>query len=167
MRLLRPNPGEIADRQTILELKIKYGGGKQEPTITSDEITEVGVDGSKRMNSRTILKDPSPINIQPFIDENETLQLYLEKAWFPDISAESGKQYDQLYEELAELNHQVWKLTDQAHTLREAPDRMQAAALERAAEVLFAITDLNDKRAEIVKKINALFAVSVQEKIFS
>ena len=162
MRLLRPNPGECADRQTILELKVKYGMGVGD-TKTSAEVmkTQVGV------LARTTVETPVGVNVQPFIDENEQIQQYLEKNWFPDLKPELGSEFDRLYEELQELNHQVWKLTDQSHILKEAPDRMQAQADRRAADVLFQITDLNDKRAELVRKINELFSVRVQEKIFA
>jgi hypothetical protein len=164
MRLISPTPGECADRQTILELKVKYGGGKQEPILKSDELVE---DSDTRATGRTVLRDASKVNIQPFIDENEQIQRYLEKAWFPSVGAEQGDEYDGLYEQLAELNEQLWKLIDQAHILRDAPDKMQEQANQRAAEVLFAQTDLNDKRAELVRKINGLFEVRVQEKIFA
>lgn len=162
MRLLKPNPGECADRQTILELKIKYGMGVGDTKTTAEVVkTQVG------MLSRTTVETPVGVNVQPFIDENEQIQQYLEKNWFPDLKEHQGPEFDRIYEELQELNHQVWKLTDQSHTLKEAPDRMQEQANRRAAEVLFQITELNDKRAELVRKINELWSVRVQEKIFA
>lgn len=136
MRLMKPAPGEIADRQTILNLKAKFGEAKG-------------------------------INIQPFLDEHELCQQYLERNWFPEINVNDAKDYDRLFAELEELNTQVWQLTDQSHTLMEAPDRHQALANQRAAEVLFAITEMNDRRASIVYQINGLFQVKVQEKIFA
>jgi|SRR5580765_4185846 len=164
MRLIQPNPGECVDRQTILELKIKYGGGRPDRATVSDEVVELT---PEKGVTRTIMKDPSPVNVQPFIDENEQIQQYLERGWFTDIGPETGKKYDALYEELGELNHQIWKLMDQAKTLRDAPDRAQQTANARAAEVLYAIVDSNEKRAVMVSKINALFSVQVQEKIFT
>jgi NAD-dependent DNA ligase len=137
MRLMKPAPGEIADRQTILNLKAKFGEAKG-------------------------------INVQPFIDENELCQQYLERNWFPDLRTQVEiDEYDKLFAELEELNTQVWQLTDQSHTLMEAPDRHQALANQRAAEVLFSITEMNDRRASIVYQINGLFALKVQEKIFA
>lgn len=167
MRLLKPTPGECVDRQTILQLKIKYGGGvPEEQYETNDgkaqETKEVVSDVA-----RWILKNPSPINIEPFVAENEMIQRYLEKFYIPDLTVDKGETYDNLFEELAEVNHQIWKLTDQQHILRDAPDRMQAQAKDRAAEVLFAICDLNDKRAELVSKINQLFSINVREKLFA
>ena len=136
MRLMKPAPGEVVDRQTILKLKAQFGEQKG-------------------------------INVQPFIDENELCQQYLEKNWLPDLASKDGDEYDKLMAELEEINLQVWQLTDQSHTLMEAPNRHQALANQRAAEVLFMITELNDKRASIVYKINGLFAIQVQEKIFA
>jgi hypothetical protein len=165
MRILKPNPGECADRQGILELKIKAAGGVrgeiEEDVDTKEDATDEVVYGTNRW----ILKDPSPINIQPFLDESELIQRYLEKEWFCDIPQDRGEAYDKLYEELAEVNTQIWQLIDQGRTLRDAPDRMQATALQRAAEVLFAQADLNDKRADLVSRINKLFNLSVVEKI--
>lgn len=136
MRLIRPNPGELADRQTIVQLKAKFGAEKK-------------------------------LNIQPFLDENEVCQRYLEKNWFPDILRGKEDTFNALFEQLAEVNLQIWKLTDQQHILRDAPDRLMPQAAKRAAECLFDIADLNDKRADLVCSINALFRVNVQEKIYA
>lgn len=162
MRLLKPSPGECADRQTILWLKIQYGSGGQEASTRIDMKREEG-------KARVVIENPSPINIQPFLEENEFIQRHLEANWFPDIANDPEKQrkWDSVVEELAELNHQIWKLTDQSHVLKDAPDRMQAQANARAAEVLFAITDLNDKRANLVRDLNELFEIRTVEKIFA
>lgn len=167
MRLLRPTPGECADRQTILELKIKYGGGKSEETSTQEDTKEEATENVAYGVQRWILKDPSRINIQPFLDESELIQQHLEMVWFTALKPEAGADFDKLYEELAEVNQQLWTLTDQQRTLRDAPDRMQDVAMKRAAEVLFSIADLNDKRAELVYKINEIFSVRVVEKVFA
>jgi hypothetical protein len=167
MRLLKPTPGECADRQTILELKIKAGGGRREETAEDVDTKEEADTQAVYGVNRWILKDPSHINIQPFLDESEMLQQYLEANWFPALEDSKGSDFDKLYEQLADVNQQLWTLTDQQHTLRDAPDRMQDLALKRAAEVLFTIADLNDKRAELVYKMNELFSIKVQEKIFA
>lgn len=166
-RMIRPSPGEAADRQTILELKIKAGGGK--PEETEEEVDDKGEQTDKVVyeTNRWILKDPSQINIQPFLDESEEIQQYLEKVWFPGLPPDKGSQYDQLYDELAEVNTQLWRLTDEQHVLRDAPDRMKDTTTKRAAEVLYSIADFNDKRAELVGKINSLFSIIGVEKIFA
>lgn len=162
MRLLKPSPGECADRQTILNLKIKYGSGGQDTGVNLDKtVTETAV------ATRQKLDNPSPVNIQPFIDENEALQRYLESNWFPDIQANKGVKYDTLLDELGELNHMLWKIMDQATVLKDAPDRAQAQANVRAAELLFLIIELNAKRARLVSEINELWEVRHQEKIYA
>ena len=160
MRLLSPNPGECADRQTILELKIRYGS-LAEPVHSTNTIA-----AKDRVVTRTTVENISWVNVQPFIDENEIIQQYLEKHWFPDAPAVE-KDFNCLFEELGKINEEVWKLTDLAHTLTEAPDRMQITATLRAAETLFSITELNDKRARVVSRINSLFDIKYQEKIFA
>ena len=167
MRILQPNPGECADRQGILELKIKAAGGIrgeiEEDVDTKEEATDDVVYGTNRW----ILKDPSPINIQPFLDESELIQKYLEKQWLWNLPQDKGAEYDKLYEELVEVNTELWQLIDRQRTLRDASDRMQTTSLQRAAEVLFTQADLNDKRAVLVSRINALFGLAVVEKIFA
>lgn len=163
MRLLHPNPGECIDRQTILALKIKYSGATEDAPTTYDTEMETSVGKV----TRTIMEGGSKVNVAHFIAENEEIQKYLENAWFPQLNIDQGEDFDEFHEELAEVNHQLWKLTDQQHVLRDAPDKYQALANQRAAEVLFAIADLNDKRAAIVKKVNQLFNLNVTEKIFA
>ena len=160
MRLLRPSPGECVDRQTILWLKMEYGSSKVEPSKRVDVRPE-------EQRARVIVDNPGAINIQPFLDENELIQQHLEANWFPDLSTSKQVRFNDLMEELAELNHQIWKLTDQAHILKDAPDRMAAVANQRAAEVLYATIELNDKRAKLVRDINELFEIRTVEKIFA
>ena len=161
-RMLKPSPGECADRQTILALKIKYGtGGNETSTRSETKTSTVGV------VSRTVIESPSAVNIQPFIDENEQIQQYLEKLWLPELVENKPQQYDQYFDELAEVNSQVWKLMDQAHVLYDAPDKRQLQVNFRAAETLFSIVELNDKRAKLVGQINELFSIKVQEKIYA
>lgn len=164
MRLLKPSPGECADRLTILELKMKYGSGGEEPS------TDVEVNDDRTM-ARKVVHNASSVNIEPFRDEHRLIGEYLENNWIPDLDVQKGPtaraRLDALVEELAELNHQVWKLTDQAHILKDAPDRMAAQANERAAEVLYLTIELNDKRAKLVRDINELFDIRHVEKIFA
>lgn len=162
MRLLQPNPGECLDRQTILQLKIEYGS--QPDTRKTEELAKNDETGK---TARTVVENPGRVNIQPFIDENEQIQKYLENNWFPDLSSDRGQEFDEYYEELSDVNGQLWKLMDQANILSQAPDRMQVLANQRAAEVLFLIVELNAKRARLVNKVNELFSIKHQEKIFA
>lgn len=183
MRLIRPSPGEAADRQTILELKMKYGGSEV-PVDTADlsipaaakhaeppkEIVKVKNEGGV---ATTVLRQKfvsGKVNIQPFVDEHELIQTYLEKNWFPELETRAGAdiEFDRLYEELAEINAVIWKVTDQGHVLLAACKDMHRTnpAPEKAAEVLYTTIEQNDKRAEVVRRINELFGLKVQEKIF-
>lgn len=169
MRMLKPSPGECADRQTILQLKIKAGGAGSEPENVK-KVTESGVlerqDGTEFPVSRDVIVGTSKINIQPFVDENEALQRYLEQNWFPDLKAAQGIEYDDLLDQLGDVNERLWKLEDEARMLKRTSPKTQPIHM-RAAEVLFHITEENDKRAELVSKINALFKVDTREKIYA
>jgi hypothetical protein len=135
-RMLNPSPGEVADRQTILQLKIQYG------------------------SSQTL-----PRKVQHFAQEHGRLQEYLEDQWFPQLATELRAIYDQLCSRLATINKDLWECEDQARALRAATNNRQS--VHQAGELLFEITHLNDDRAEVVKKINELFGINVQEKIYT
>jgi hypothetical protein len=134
-RMLNPSPGEVADRQTILQLKIQHG--------TSHTSTPT---------------------VQHFAQEHDHLQEYLEDKWFPQLATELRASYDQLYSRLATINKNLWECEDQARALRDAANNRQS--VHQAGELLFEITHLNDDRAEVVKEINELFGINVQEKIY-
>ena len=164
MRLIKPSPGELADRQSILELKIDYGLSEIHTQETVDR-------GKTRLRSlmRKVVSEPTKINIIPFKEELEAIIQYTTDKWVPGITDDENKvdEYDRLYEELSEVNGNLWKLEDQARILRAAPDKFEAAAAIRAAEVLFAINSQNDQRAELVRKINSLWGINHQEKLYS
>lgn len=181
MRILKPAPGECADRQTILELKMKYGGSEV-PVDTADltipaearkaeppkQVTAVKNEGGV---ATTVVRQKfvsGRVNIQPFVDEHELIQTYLEQVWFPSILPGGGVEYDRLYEELAEINNTIWRLTDQGHNLAAlAKSNREGIDMLAAADCLLGTIEWNDVRAETVKKINELFGLKVQEKIFS
>lgn len=134
-RMLNPSPGEVADRQTILQLKIQH------------------------VSSQTL-----PRKMQHFTQEHGRLQEYLEDKWFPHLPTELRAIYDQLCSRLATINKDLWECEDRARALRAATKNRQS--MHQAGELLFEITRLNDDRAEAVKKINELFGINLQEKIY-
>ena len=158
MRMLKPDPGELVDRQTILELKIKHADSGETETAADEKEVEGGA------VARTVVKGNSKVDIQPFLWENEEIQRYMEKNWFPDFP-HIGEEYDELFDSLAEVNGRLWDLEDEARALRAATKN--PATMNRAGIVLFEITEENDKRAELVKKINALFNIHSQEKMYA
>ena len=185
MRLIKPYPGECADRQTILELKMKYGG-TEVPVDTADltdpaaakraeppkEVTAVKNEGGVATTVARQKFVSGRINIQPFVDEHEMIQTYLEREWFPSLESRTGAdiEFDRLYEELAEVNAIIWKVTDQGHVLLAACKSLGKLIVplppEKAADVLYTTIEQNDKRAELVRRINELFGLKMQEKIF-
>jgi hypothetical protein len=141
-RMLNPSPGEVADRQAILQLKIEYGNPKTGQT-----------------------ENGSTSKVQHFAEEHSRLQDYLENKWFPLLPAELTAIYSQLRSRLALINRELWERENEARTLR-ATNR-DATSIHRAGELRFEITQLNDDRAEVVRKVNELFGINVQEKIYA
>lgn len=162
MRLLKPDPGELVDRQTILELKIAHIESQKDHDNEPERTVPHGA------IARTVVSNPSKLNVHPFADELDLVRDYLTKNFIPDIAPFDDKSnaYDALYDELKEVNSQLWDLEDKARVLRDAPDNFAEAACRRAAEVLFAINTLNDRRAELVKQINGLWGKQTQEKMY-
>lgn len=154
-RILNPSPGEIADRQTILHLKIQHGSIKE---IQSGAGARPNLPGAAE-------KALSAAKIQHFVDENEQLQKYLEANWFPKVPASIRTSYEELFNQLAAINAHLWNREDEARTLRS--EGKNTAVIHRAGELLFEITQLNDQRAELVQEINELFGVRVQEKVYT
>lgn len=171
MRLLRPTPGECVDRQTILQLKCKHGQSLDEQVVKDEgnRLDEVFANGAEKTTTiiKTKLSNPSKINIQPFIDENNAIQDYLQSAWLPDIGNHPEKQasYDVLFSELEDINGRIWMLEDQARVLGSAPGKFVHEAAVLAAQTLFDINMFNDARARVVKSINAIWNINVQEKL--
>jgi hypothetical protein len=152
-RMLNPSPGEIADRQTILILKIRHGEVKS----ALDSKPGNGLSGPTA-------KGISASKTQHFVDENEQLQKYLEDNWFSSVPPAVKQTYHELFGELATTNGQLWTREAEARTLRS--ETRNATVICRAGELMFEITLLNDKRAEFVQQINELFGVTVQEKVY-
>lgn len=163
MLLFKTDPGQLVDRQTILELKIEHSNVEFEPEKT-DIISDKR--GSRVLQRTVVNKNALGTKIHLFFDELELIQKALLEKWIPDIynSDDKVKSYDELYEQLSEVNSQLWDLEDQIRILRDAPDKFEELAAKRAAEVAFAIADLNDKRAGIVKQFNSLWNVNTEEK---
>jgi len=164
--IINPSPGDLIDRQTILQVKLDHcapqGEGGYAPV--SDQIVE---QSTKKAVSRTTLLDKKQIDIQPFLIEHEAIQQRLQLDWYSKLD---GSKYadvvDKLIETLKNINSELWTLEDQARVLRAAPDRKSDTVVRRKAETLDAITVANDLRMDTVKKINALWDIYVQEKLY-
>ena len=166
-RLVNPDPGECVDRQTILQLKAKYGQSLDEQKIVNQTLKGTPDPSVKEDTvSRTVFKGASKINIQPYLDEHEAIQKHLEKNFFPLIVTDKDKQssFDHLYDELLEVNGDLWKLEDQVRIYLEAPTGVEHTADIRLLEVYKTITRLNNKRALTVKEVNAIWGINSREK---
>lgn len=164
MRMLKPSPGECVDRQTILELKMQHGQS-QVPQKTSDVVKKHDVTEEQETTIiKTKFEGKSRINIQPFLDEHEAIQKYLESNWLPDIAAvqEKGEQFDSLYSQLLQVNGDLWILEDKCRAIRGDNSNQ---SIQTKAVYLDTISELNDKRAELVKSINTIWGMNTQEKL--
>jgi hypothetical protein len=166
MSIIRPKPGELVDRQTILELKLVHcdtGVMERQPEMRPKAmlkaVTRQVLEGDKTKHR----------NALAFMDEYELVQDYLIKYYIPDIATSDQivSKYDSLYDQLSDINGKIWELEDEARILRDAPDRFAVQASKRAAEVLFSINDLNDKRSEIIHQIDLLWNIDHQEKMYA
>jgi hypothetical protein len=170
--IITPTPGDLTDRQTILEVKLEHLGveGDTGYALKSQRITSWDVEKKEgvlqKSTSRTVLLDKTEINIQPFLLEHESIQEHLERDWFTKITPEQGIVYDTLHKKIHAVNLALWTLEDQARVLRIAPEKMSETVLCRKAETLDAITQNNDLRADLVKQINSLWDINVQEKVY-
>lgn len=158
MRMLHPSPGEIVDRQTILQLKLQAINKQPRAHAPLD------LEGKPAGTVRTAVAgklDPTQFEL-----EHNELQEYLEKFWFPDLKPDVGKNFNALMEDLAEVNQRLWQLEDEARQLRYASMRGNLEG-DRPKEILFAINDWNDRRADLVQKINGLWGLQGREKIYA
>src|ERR1035437_8917118 len=115
-RMLSPDPGEMVDRQGILELKIY--NSDTEPIGTDKKQVKKG------QIERTLV-DKASLNSKQhiYLDEIEMIRAKLISNWIPDIADKPDKveAYDKLYEELSEVNAQLWELEDQVRVYLDAP----------------------------------------------
>jgi hypothetical protein len=167
--ILNPSPGDLADRQTILQVKLEHCGteGNTGHQPVSQEVSSY-TDGTDTMVlTRSKLLEKTQFDIQPTHIEHEAIQAKLERDWFPKLATpDKGDEFDKLLEQLKNTNKALWALEDQARVLRHAPEKHLETVLKRKAETLDAITSENDRRAILVKQINALWGIQVQEKVY-
>lgn len=91
----------------------------------------------------------------------EELEL-IEKAladWLRQNAGTDRRAYEEATAELAGVNRQLWQAEDE---VRQLP----RGARDRLAELAKLIPELNDRRADLVQRVNRLFRVSHVEKIY-
>ena len=126
MGLLKPTPGEVADRISILNLKIEH---------CPDEKDDVKLS---------------------FIEEKGDLECYAIDT-FP-VLPDSRYTYTV---QLGRINEKLWDLED----LVRAFDPKNGA-LSILLDYYRKITELNDKRQGLIKKINARYGIKKVEKLY-
>lgn len=136
MRLLRPSPGEAADRQSILHLKCQYG-----------EL--------KNMNIKPFTDEIS--ELQTYLDVHyfhkiteETGEKY--NGLFGSLA--------RLNRDMWKLEDEVRIRTADTYE-HKGPDNDA-----RLLVIVRLIPQLNDKRAALVQEVNSLFSIHQQEKIY-
>lgn len=103
---------------------------------------------------------------QHFQEEFESLVQFLEQHWFPKARGEWRQRFMQYTDELQTVNQTLWNLEDEIRELKAFPEEKRRLHRERIVAVAFAVPENNDVRARVVAKINALFGLSVPEKLY-
>ena len=168
MPLLKPLPGDLADRQSIIELKINHCNAEFDEDHKNAFTAGVDVSNTSMTMARTLVNKDA-INVAPFLDELDLIRKELEKKWVPDLIAMNKvEQYDVLYSELESINSQLWVLEDKIFALRMAPERIAKTPdwISQTSETGIMISETNAKRSEIIKQINALWGYKTQEKMY-
>jgi hypothetical protein len=122
---MTPSPGEVIDRMTILELKIKHSERKE------------------------------------FRDEKESLHKYLadKQEWIIP---------NELHKELATINTRLWVLEDRQRDLLprvELDAEEESNEFHQFARNAITVVNLNNARAETVRKINVACGIDSVEKL--
>ena len=102
---------------------------------------------------------PSPGEL---LDRKTILHLKIEAGRRRPVSVAHFEEELKMIEaarELADVNRKLWDAEDE---VRELP----RSAQERLAELAKWIPELNDRRADLVQRVNRLFAVSQTEKLY-
>ena len=98
------------------------------------------------------------VGVAHFEEELKMIEAAL-ADWFAKNPGADRRAYDQAARELAEVNRKLWEAEDEVRGLpRSAKDRL--------AELAKWIQELNDRRAELVQRVNRLFDVSQTEKLY-
>jgi hypothetical protein len=159
------SPGDLVDRQTILEVKLEHLGVEGDTGYTPKSI-ELLEQTPQKSVARTVLMDKTEVDVQPVLIEHEAIQERLERDWFPKLTSEQGATFDEFNQRLRSVNKELWKLEDQIRIYRKAPDLDSPIILRRVKDTAFAIVVNNDLRANYVQQINTLWGIEVQEKIY-
>lgn len=140
MRFLKPSPGECADRQTILQIKIRVAAQQGKPLEHF-----VGENNE----------------IQNYLQTSWFPEAVIKRG------ASVATEFDQLWEKLERVNQRLWDLEDEVRSILALPSEKQTEKVWEVFRIGTAIPIENDKRARLVEEINLLFDVQTREKIYT
>src|ERR1039458_1074653 len=103
MRMFKPNPGELVDRQTILMLKLEHSTVLASPEVVGKD-SKTGKSATHVRFIERTLADKSALNSKEhiFLDELELIRAHLIQHWIPDIANQEDRvaASDKYYEDL-------------------------------------------------------------------
>ncbi|MEE8200130.1 MAG: hypothetical protein V3R29_03090 [Candidatus Acidoferrales bacterium] len=98
------------------------------------------------------------VEVAHFQEELKLIEAAL-ADWLRKNAGADRRAYDEATQELAEVNRKLWQAEDQ---VRQLP----RSERDRLAELAKFIPELNDRRADLVQRVNRLFRVSHAEKMY-
>ena len=98
------------------------------------------------------------VDISHFQAELDLIEAALAE-WFRKSAGADRRSYEEATKDLADVNQQLWRAEDEVRQL-------QRSERDRLAELTKLIPELNDRRAELVQRVNRLFRVGQVEKIY-
>lgn len=138
MRLLEPDLGEVADRLSILRLKIDAGMQKGVSTQGWEE-------EQKQLDAYLQRK---------IVD------------WQRLATSFSWDDFGKANAELAVVNLKLWQAEDEMRFYRDRSGQLTDPEMHAVAMLGLRIADLNDVRCRLVRDINVIFGAEGQEKIY-
>ena len=164
--LPRPLPGDLADRQSILQLKIDHSNIDE---FNDDQKGEHGKTKGT-VNRVTLPKGSANPRTVQFMEEHALILKAIQANFTLDLQNNQMFQdkYDAKYSELAEVNATLWKLEDEIRALKQGTPKVSPGHtwLVRVADTAFDIVVHNDKRSELIKQINAMWHYTTNEKLY-
>ncbi len=98
------------------------------------------------------------LDVGHFREELESIEAAL-ADWLRRNAGADRQAYEAAARELADVNRQLWRAEDE---VRQLP----RSERDRLAELAKWIPELNDRRADLVQRVNRLFRVSHAEKLY-
>jgi len=98
------------------------------------------------------------VDVAHFQEELELIEAAL-ADWLRRNTDADRRAYDESGKELAEVNRKLWHAEDEVR-------KLPPSEKDRLAELAKRIPELNDRRCDLVQRVNRLFRVSQVEKLY-